>query len=192
MQELTSRRLGFGAGFVIVAGVAAANSYQHMRDVALLGHQPELLASTLPLSVDGLLLIASMAMAEDKAQNRHPRAWARFAFWFGAAISVAANIAATAVHFGDPLSIAVSGWPPIALLIAVEIVSRPGRRKIEPAIPQAPAAVTVAELEEPDYPDAPISPAPVGRTRKANKAARVAAGDDEYSERHERRLRRGK
>lgn len=137
------RRCAFGASFLTVAGVAAVNSYQHMRDVAVLGHQPYLLASTLPLSVDGLLVIASLAMAEDKAQNRHARWWARIAFWFGATVSVVANIASTAVLYGDPLSIAVSAWPPIALLIAVEIMARPGKPKSMPSqlASAAPAAV---------------------------------------------------
>ena len=100
-----------------------------MRDVALLGHQPNLLASTLPLSIDGLMVIASLAMAEDKAQRRHPRTWARLAFWFGAVVSLAANIASTAVHHGDPLSIGVAAWPPLALLVVTEIMTRPGTPK---------------------------------------------------------------
>ena len=139
----TLRRLAFGASFLIVAGVAAVNSYEHMRDVALLGHQPNLLASTLPLSVDGLLVIASLAMAEDKAQYRHPRTWARIAFWFGAVVSLAANIASTAVHHGDALSIGVAAWPPLALLVVTEIMARPGKPKNEQGqhpVPHAPAA----------------------------------------------------
>lgn len=152
------RRLAFGLSFLVVAGVAAVNSYEHMRDVALLGHQPNLLASTLPLSVDGLLVIASLAMAEDKAQRRAPRGWARFAFWFGAVVSIAANIASTAVHHGDLLSIGVAAWPPVALLIAVEIMTRPGKpiESQQHAAPHAPAA-------------APTSPGmpPVGDTAEA-------------------------
>jgi hypothetical protein len=177
------RRLAFGLSFVTVAGAAAVTSYAHMRDVAILGHQPPALAAVLPLSVDGLLVIASLAMAEDKAQNRHPRTWARVAFWFGAVISLAANIASTAVHHGgDPLSIGVSAWPPLALLVVTLIMARPGKAKAELAtgsqltpaaaaqlvdepvavpmaapvqpmpVPQAPAAVVQA---------APVSPAPM-------------------------------
>ncbi len=136
MNQLIARRLSFGLSFLVVAGVAAVNSYEHMRDVALLGHQPNLLASTLPLSVDGLLVIASLAMAEDKAQRRAARGWARFAFWFGAVVSIAANIASTAVHHGDPLSIGVAAWPPVALLIAVEIMARPGKPIQQHTAPQ--------------------------------------------------------
>jgi hypothetical protein len=139
------RRIAFGTSFLVVAGVAAVNSYAHMRDVALLGHQPNALASTLPLSIDGLLVIASLAMAEDKASNRHPRTWARLAFWFGAIVSLVANIASTAVHHGDPLSIGVAAWPPLALLVVTEIMARPGKPKpIAHSTPTAPAAAPVS------------------------------------------------
>lgn len=154
-----ARRIAFGLSFVTVAGAAAVTSYAHMRDVAILGHQPSALAAVLPLSVDGLLVIASLALAEDKAMNRHPRTWARVAFWFGAVISLAANIASTAVHHGgDPLSIGVSAWPPLALLVVTEIMARPGKAKT----PQAPAPVVpVAVHAEPQAPAAVAQAAPV-------------------------------
>ena len=158
-----ARRIAFGASFVTVAGVAAVNSYEHMRDVALLGHQPNLLASTLPLSVDGLLVIASLAMAEDKAQDRHPRLWARLAFWFGAVVSLAANIASTAVHHGDPLSIGVAAWPPLALLIVTEIMARPGK------------SITTPNGAEIIPAEAPVSPARVPQNYPTPTVAEVEA-----------------
>jgi hypothetical protein len=190
------RRLCYAASFLVVAGVAAYVSYGHIYEVARLGHQPILLARALPLSVDGLMLIATLAMAEDKAANRHPRGWARFSFWFGAAVSVAANVAATAVRYGDPLSIAVAGFAPLALLLAIEIVARPGKSKIEPAIRLVPAPDTAAELDAPAMlPEAPVSPA-VGRASSApakpKKSAQQRLADGDYSERHARRLRRGR
>jgi hypothetical protein len=74
------RRIGYALSFLIVAGVAAYVSYGHIAEVALLGHQPPVLTELMPLSVDGLMLIATLAMAEDKAANRAPRGWARFSF----------------------------------------------------------------------------------------------------------------
>lgn len=165
------RRLAFGTSFVVVAVPAAVNSYAHMRDLAILGHQAELLASILPLSIDGLLVIASLAMAEDKAQNRHPRLWARFGFWFGAVISLVANVASTAVHHGDPLSIGVAAWPPLVLLIVTEIMARPGKPKdVQPPaavqtvvpvaqaapVPQPPAAVPTIPPAAPVAQAAPV------------------------------------
>jgi Protein of unknown function (DUF2637) len=167
-----SRRLAFGASFLVVAGVAAVNSYAHMRDVALLGHQPNLLASTLPLSIDGLLIIASLAMAEDKANRRHPRTWARLAFWFGAVISLAANIASTAVHHGDPLSIGVASWPPLCLLVVIEIMIRPGKAtKEEHNPPHAPAAAPTS----PGYPPLEVDSAEAIAFREAQRELRQSS-----------------
>lgn len=175
-------RLGVFASFLAVGGVAAYVSYGHIYDVAVLAHQPLALAAVLPFSVDGLMLIASLAMAEDKANGRKPRPWARFGFWLGAVVSIAANVASTWVHFGpEPLALAVAGWAPIALLVAVEVVSRPG--KLEPVVATVIATQPeMAELESPDLPEAPVSPAVKGSRQPYGPRDGV-----EYSERHKRR-----
>lgn len=155
------RRIGYIVSFLAVAGVAAYVSYGHIADVAVLAHQPRLLAQLLPFSVDGLMLISTLALAEDKAANRSRRPWAVFAFWFGAAVSIAANIASTWVHYGpEPLALAVAGWAPIALLIAVEVVSKPGKPKSTPV----PQAENTADFVADDA-VVPVSPAPVGNQR---------------------------
>lgn len=169
------RRIAYALSIGTVAGVAAWGSYWHQVDVATLAHQAGTLAHTLPLSVDGMLVVATLAMSEDKAQGRKPRGWARFAFWLGAVVSVAANIASTAVHYGDPLSVAVSMWAPIALLVVVEIMARPGKlKKLEaseaPAVtarvvpesspePVEKQAAKVVDAEASNLP-VPVSPAP--------------------------------
>lgn len=157
------RRIAYATSIGTVAGVAAWGSYWHQVDVATLAHQAATLAHTLPLSVDGMLVVATLAMSEDKANGRKPRGWARFAFWLGAVVSVAANIASTAVHYGDPLSIAVSMWAPIALLVVVEIMARPGKPKVEasPAVtpPVVEQAQQVVAAEVTRLP-VPVSPAP--------------------------------
>ena len=159
------RRLAYALSFVLVAGVAAVVSYSHIRDVALYGHQGILVAHLIPLSIDGMMLIATLAMAEDKAANRNPRGWARSGFWFGAAVSVACNVASVVVEYGwQWLAIGISAIAPILLLWAIEIVARPGKPRKEAPVITQPAPVTVAELAQPDYPDAPVSPAPrIGR-----------------------------
>lgn len=195
--KLNWRRIGYVLSFLTVAGVAARVSYSHIRDVALYGHQPSEVAVLLPLAVDGMMLIATLAMAEDKAANRHPRGWARAGFWFGAAISTAANVAATVVHHGwEPLAIGVAALAPLLMLWAIEIVARPGKPMSIPATTEA--AISVAELESPDLPEAPVSPAvpsaPEAAAKKRGKSRdQYGPRDGErYSERHDRRMRNGR
>lgn len=134
IARLTPRFVLYAIFVVMVAGVAAYNSWGHQVTVAHWAHQAGVAALTLPLSVDGMLAVASLAMAEDKANGRRPRAWARFAFWLGAVVSVAANLASIFVVWGlDWLSLGLSMWAPIALLVVVEIMARPGKPVVDPA-----------------------------------------------------------
>ena len=125
---VASRRFATVSSVTTVAGVAAYNSYGHQYDVARMAHQPHAFAVVLPFSVDGMLWAAAVAMAEDKAEGRRPRLWAVIAFWLGAVVSVAANVLSVIVHYGlDWLAIGVSAWPPVALLITVEVLARKGK-----------------------------------------------------------------
>jgi hypothetical protein len=183
----TGRRTAYALSIGTVAGVAAWGSYWHQVDVAVLAHQAGTLAYTLPLSVDGMLVAATTAMSEDKANGRKPRGWARFAFWLGAVVSVAANITSTAVHYGDPVSLVVSMWAPIALLVTVEIMARPGKPKKPEAseapavtarvVPEAPEPVEIQAAQVVDAEAAnlpvPVSPAPQRARGSRESAARV-------------------
>lgn len=112
----------------VVAGIAAWSSYRHMVTVALsVGEQPEI-AWVLPLSVDGMLVVASVAMVDDRRSGRAVRWSARVAFGVGVLASIAANIAAAHPTLGARI---VSAWPALALLLTVELLSRSGRKKAE-------------------------------------------------------------
>lgn len=148
--RLAARRVGYTISFLVVAGVAARVSYGHIRDVVLHVHQPKDVAYILPLAVDGLMLIATLAMAEDKANNRKPGGWARWGFWFGATISTAANVQAVMIVSGpDPLAIAVGAAAPTLLLWSIEIVARPGkpRPKVAPTAVSTTAEAVMAGVE---------------------------------------------
>ena len=75
----------------------------------------------MPISVDGMLIVASTAMVEDKRRGRPVRWSARVAFVAGVAASVAANIAAAHPSVGARI---VAAWPALAMLLVVEILSR--------------------------------------------------------------------
>ena len=154
-NRITARKIGYAVSIGTVALIAAWVSYRHLREVATVAGQPIEVAAVLPLSVDGMLLAATLAMADDKAEGRQPRPWARFAFWLGATMSVAANIASTVVHNGvKPLSIGVAAAAPIILLVVTEIMARKGRpipqdeREAQPALSAATRPRTEADRLE--------------------------------------------
>ncbi|MGY4680338.1 DUF2637 domain-containing protein [Micromonospora aurantiaca (nom. illeg.)] len=118
---MTPTRLARDVSTVAVAGIAAWSSWSHMVAVALrFGERPEV-AYVLPLSVDGMLVVASAAMVEDNRAGRRVRWSARTAFAVGVAASVAANIAAAEPSLGARI---VAAWPAVALLLVVEMLTR--------------------------------------------------------------------
>ncbi|MGP4051898.1 DUF2637 domain-containing protein [Streptomyces sp. 2A115] len=110
---------------LVVAGVAAYASYVHQREFALQGGADEVSASLWPLSVDGLLLLATVGLLKPTAPHtRRARGAVWSAFLLGIAVSLAANIAAAPALEWKP--VLVAGWPPVALLLSVELlVHRP-------------------------------------------------------------------
>jgi hypothetical protein len=92
------------------------------------GERPEV-AYVLPISVDGMLIVASTAMVDDQRTGRPVRWSARVAFLAGVTASVAANITAAHPTFGARV---VAAWPAIALLLVVEMLSRDRRTTAVP------------------------------------------------------------
>jgi hypothetical protein len=106
-----------------VAGVAGYASYQHQRDFALAGGADLTTARLWPLSVDGLLILSTAGLLRDSRQtSRRARAFLWAAFAAGIIVSLAANIATSPSMSWAP--ILVAGWPPVALLLAVELLGR--------------------------------------------------------------------
>lgn len=103
---------------VVVAAVAAAASYSHMRRLAVDAGEHEI-ASLLPLSVDGLVVAASMSMLVQRRAGRPAGRLAWCALLLGVGASLAANVAAA-----DPTLVGrlVAAWPPLALLLAYELL----------------------------------------------------------------------
>ncbi|MEV6479313.1 DUF2637 domain-containing protein [Streptomyces sp. NPDC051576] len=107
---------------LVVAGVAAYASYVHQREFALLGGADGVSASLWPLSVDGLLLLATVGLLKPSPNGgRRGRYVVWLAFLLGIAVSLAANIAAAPALAWKP--VLVAGWPPVALLLSVELLA---------------------------------------------------------------------
>jgi hypothetical protein len=112
---------------LVVAGVAAYASYQHQRDFALAGGADLTTARLWPLSVDGLLVLSTAGLLRDGRQvSVRARYALRAAFAAGIIVSLAANIATAPAMTWAP--ILVAGWPPVALLLAVELLGHRRRR----------------------------------------------------------------
>lgn len=115
---------------LVVAGVAAYASYVHQREFALQGGADAVSAALWPLSVDGLLLLATVGLLKpSQLRTRRARGAIWAAFLLGIAVSLAANIAAAPDLGWKP--VLVAGWPPVALLLSVELlVHRPVDRMV--------------------------------------------------------------
>jgi lipopolysaccharide export LptBFGC system permease protein LptF len=103
---------------LVVAAVAAVVSYEHMRAVSA-GAGEGWRSWLLPLSVDGLIVAASMVMLTRRAAGRPagPLAWGSLVL--GIAASVAANVASAD---SSVTSRVVAAWSPVALLLSVELL----------------------------------------------------------------------
>jgi hypothetical protein len=134
----------------VVAAVAAYVSYDHQWAFAL-GHGARGIAAAVwPLSVDGLLVLASLALLDPALTRARPwvRAVVRVAFVAGVAVSLAANIAAAG--YWTWAAVLVAGWPPLALLLSVEILIHSATRDI-PAEARRAVAGQPGESRTPDY-----------------------------------------
>lgn len=115
------------AGALAVAAVAAYASYQHQRDFALAGGADVTTARLWPLSVDGLLVLSTAGLlCGVRDTSTRSRYTLRAAFAIGIIVSLAANIATAPSMTWAP--ILVAGWPPVALLLAVELVGHQRHR----------------------------------------------------------------
>jgi hypothetical protein len=163
-------RLARNLSATVVAGIAAWSSYSHMVHVALRYGERAEVAVTLPLSADGMLVVASVAMLDDRRCGRRVRPAARVAFIAGVAASMAANIAAAQPDTGAR---AVAAWPAVALLLVVEMLSRTGRPAARgtTATPAQPAAPPDATAD-----DGPRTPSRTPRSQPAGPRATTGTG----------------
>ena len=103
-----------------LAGIAGAISYSHMRQLAAAHGDTGWHAHAFPLSVDGVEIVASLVLLADRRASRTSGWLPWAALIIGTAASLAANIA-TADN--GTISRIIAGWPAVALLIAVKLLS---------------------------------------------------------------------
>lgn len=112
----------------LVALGAAYASYRHGREFALRFGADEATAAIWPLIVDGILTTATVELWKTTGHGR--RAGGRWAAWlsfvFGIVLSLCANVAAAPEL--SVFAVAVAACPPLALLLAVELLNRALKR----------------------------------------------------------------
>ncbi len=101
-----------------MALVAAVASYTHMRDLAA-KHGETWLSWLVPLSVDGLLVVASLAIVRARRDGTGAPGLAWLAVIVGILVSLVANVANAGPDLVNRL---VAAWPPLAFAIAYELV----------------------------------------------------------------------
>lgn len=106
---------------LMLAGIAAVVSYSHMYELALRHGEPPWRAALFPLSVDGMIVGASMALLSDARRGRKGGFLPWALLIIGSAASLAANVAVA-----DPTmwSRIIHAWPSFALIGAYELLMR--------------------------------------------------------------------
>jgi hypothetical protein len=118
-----------------LAGIAGAISYSHMRMLAAAHGDTGWHAHAFPLSVDG---VASLVLLADRRSGRKSGWLPWAALTIGTVASLAANIATADT---GTVSRVIAGWPAVALLIAVKLLSGIlEHRPAAGALPEGPAA----------------------------------------------------
>ncbi len=145
------------AAVLLVAAVAAVVSYAHMREVAARAGEGWR-ALLLPLSVDGLVVAASMVLL---TRRRVGLAGGWLPWWAllgGVGASLAANIAAA-----EPTATArvVAAWPALAFAVAFELLLQQRRAAVTEPEPVNAQPVEPAEPVEPGVPVGLDRPTPL-------------------------------
>jgi hypothetical protein len=157
------RAIRFATAAVVcaVAAFAAVVSYSQIYGLGRAHGQDGTAARLLPLSVDGLILAASLVLLHEARNGRDAPALARLMLWLGIGATIGANLAYGAGY--GLLGALISAWPAVAFIGAVEIVMQLVRRS------HGPGAATTA-------PAAPEVPGDVEQAVRAAYAASIAAG----------------
>ena len=154
-------RFATAAVVCAVAAFAAVVSYSHIYGLGRAHGQDGAAARLLPLSVDGLILAASLVLLHEARNGRDAPPLARLMLWLGIGATIAANIAFGAGY--GLLGALISAWPAVAFIGSVETAMQQVRRA------RAPRAATSG-------PDVSPVPADLEQAVRAAYAASVAAG----------------
>ncbi|MFI6324790.1 DUF2637 domain-containing protein [Nonomuraea sp. NPDC050556] len=141
---------------IVLAAIAAAVSYRHLHMLAVRHGESTWSAALLPLSVDGMILAASLSLLSDSRRGERGGLFPWFLLILGSVASVAANIA---VAHPTAVGRIVAAWPAIALIGGLEMTFRQIRQSVS-ARDGAPPPTTSESRPQPaaDGPTRPVPP----------------------------------
>jgi pyruvate/2-oxoglutarate dehydrogenase complex dihydrolipoamide acyltransferase (E2) component len=125
-----------------VAAVAAVMSYGHLRAVA--DEQGESAAALFPLSVDGLIVAASLVLLVRRRSGEPGGVLAWSGLLVGITATVAGNVASAEPTLAARL---VAAWPPVAFALSYELLLALIRPSNEAGRPHDPASTPEREDE---------------------------------------------
>jgi hypothetical protein len=118
----------------LLAVIAAVVSYGHMHALALQHREGPVASALIPLSVDGMIVAASMSLLLDSRLGHCGGLLPWALLVTGAAASLAANIAAAEPTAAGRV---IAAWPSFALTASYELLMRRVRRAARSAAPAA-------------------------------------------------------
>lgn len=130
---------------VVLAAIAAVVSYGHMHELAVRHGETSAAAAIVPISVDGMIVAASLALLVDSRAGRRGGALPWTFVLLGIGASLAANVAVA-----EPTVVGriIAAWPSVALSGAYEMLMRmirmsarrDGRSRVDPVAIDSPQA----------------------------------------------------
>ncbi|MBX6386076.1 MAG: DUF2637 domain-containing protein [Microbispora sp.] len=168
-----------------VAAIAAVISYRHAYTLAVQHGETGTTAMLVPVTADGLLLVAGLVMLDSARRGVPAPALARLALALGIVATIAANLAHGVAH--GVVGALVAAWPAVTLILTVELLMGMIRRA-QAAPVGVPDGTLAAEVDEPErWSGGPVGmewwdvlpavattretdPAPVATTREAGPA----------------------
>ena len=152
------RRVGGILTALCVAAIAGIGSFAHLRDLAIINGQIPAIATLIPFSVDGLIVCATFCLNGDNQR------WPRVGFTLGVVATISGNILIALAPKSMAVAIAVSAWPPIALLVTIEILVHYRPRK--PAVVAADVAAKPVQDDLAPATEDQAAPKPRTRNRR--------------------------
>ncbi len=156
----SGRLIRFSAAAVVVGigTIAAYVSYRHALEVVR-GHGetgPTALLS--PLTIDGLVYVASMVLLDAARRGDRAPALARWALALGIGATVAVNVLHGIAH--GPVGATIAAWPAVTLVVVVELLMGMIRRGRTVAEVVEEELVLTDDRPEISHPQTPVSEVP--------------------------------